>query len=133
MVKIVKGKDTAVVPRGAFEAIFKKQGWKIAGEEKPEKSAVAQQVNAEKASEPEVEQTGGEDEDAGEDGENQHEEPESPDGDSGEMSDEELSLIPLSEMDKDQLKRYAKINGIDLTGCKKTGEVRERIKQKMTE
>lgn len=38
-----------------------------------------------------------------------------------------LSTTPVSEMTKEQLKKYAKFLGVDLTGVKNTTQVRERI------
>lgn len=44
-----------------------------------------------------------------------------------------LSTTPVSEMSKEQLKRYAKFLGVDLTGVRNTAQVRERINLKIKE
>lgn len=52
--------------------------------------------------------------------------------DSGEISShegEDLESIPISEMSGKQLKDYAKLKGIDLTGVKSTSEAREVVRE----
>lgn len=101
MVKITNGEDVFEVTRGAYECIYCHQGYQIVGKK-------------------DVERTFG-DEVAGK------EDKKSAD----EMFIDELQEKPISQWSKDEVKRYAAVKGIDLTGTKNINEAKGLIKKIM--
>ena len=100
MVKITNGTNVFEVTHGAYEEIYRHQGYqKVAAKE--------QAFGAEKS-----------------------------DGDgrtADEIFVEELQEKPISQWNKDEVKRYAAIEGIDITGTKNINEARELIRHHMNE
>lgn len=46
---------------------------------------------------------------------------------------EDIDTIPVSDMDKEQLKRFAEKHGIDTTGAKNVSEARRKVQRAMKE
>lgn len=100
MVKITNGIGVFEVTQGAYEGIYKHQGYQIVGEK-------AEQNFGAEVSGQKDERT------------------------ADEMFIEELEEKPVSQWNKDEVKRYAAIKGIDLSGTKNVNEAKEIIKQVM--
>lgn len=100
LVKITNGVNIYEVTRGAFDTIYKHQGFRVYGATQETGVAV---VGVEEVTE----------------------------GD-GEKSDDEIFLEaivqkPLSQWKKDEVKRYAELKDIDITGTKSANEAKEII------
>lgn len=117
MIKITDGVSIHEVTRGAFETTFKALGFHVYDDAiDGEKAKVADVVIA---TEPEVQV-----------------ETSAPAKSEAEVEAEEdanwceeLREKPISQWNKGEIKRYAQICGIDLSGTRTVGEARERIKK----
>lgn len=103
MVKITDGVHTMEVSMGAYKGIFSKQGYTLVDE----------------GNEPEVAPEAG------------GHEPESSDGDKAFLT--ELKEKPLSQWSKGEVKRFAAMFKLDITGTKNIGEAKAIIKAYMDE
>lgn len=103
MVKITDGVHTMEVSMGAYKGIFSKQGYTLVDE----------------GNEPEVASEAG------------GHEPESSDGDKAFLT--ELKEKPLSQWSKGEVKRFAAMFKLDITGTKNIGEAKAIIKAYMDE
>lgn len=101
MVKITNGINVFEVTTGAYEGIYRHQGYQIIGEEKE------QAFVPEESSEPEET--------------------------ADEIFAEELQKKPISQWNKEEVKRYAAVKGIDIKGTKSVNEAKEIIKKAMNE
>lgn len=131
MVQIVRGSQHLEVTSGAFRTIFEPSGW-----------ALQSDVTAGAPAEQETEfppiggtiQVNGEN-DAGDNSADEDEDTDESDendaGDSDQLNDEELTEKPLAEMSLEELKRYAAIMEIDITGNKSKKEIRATIRAAM--
>lgn len=104
MVKITNGVNIFEVTDGAYENNFKKLGYKIVNEKGSKAKAAKQEVEADNADNA-VEEKAAEE--------------------TIKMS--ELVEKPLSNWTKDEVKKFAKANEIDITGTKGVDEAKERI------
>lgn len=98
MVKITNGINVFEVSKGAFDGIYSHQGYEIMAEEK---AAVDDTKKA--------------------------------DDETSEMSDDEKFLAeilekPISNWNKEEVKRFASLKEIDITGTKNANEAKEIIK-----
>lgn len=100
MVKITNGVNIFEVTDGAYENNFKKLGYKIVKEKGSKAKVAKQEVEADNAVEETVEET---------------------------IKMSELVEKPLSNWTKDEVKKFAKANEIDITGTKGVDEAKERI------
>lgn len=101
MVKITNGIDIFEVTHGAYECIYRHQGYQVVDKKDIEcdfGDEIAGKVNKKSADE---------------------------------MFVEELQEKPISQWSKDEVKRYAAIKEIDLTGTKNVTEAKEIIKKNM--
>lgn len=101
MVKITNGINVFEVTTGAYEGIYRHQGYQIIGEEK-EQAFVSEESS-------ENEET------------------------ADEIFVEELQKKPISQWNKEEVKRYAAVKGIDIKGTKSVNEAKEIIKKDMNE
>lgn len=101
MVKITNGINVFEVTAGAYEGIYRHQGYQIIGEEK-EQDFVSEESS-------ENEET------------------------ADEIFAEELQKKPISQWNKEEVKRYAAVKGIDIKGTKSVNEAKEIIKKVMNE
>lgn len=101
MVKITNGINVFEVTRGAFNGVYSHQGYRLCDE------TVAQEPR-------EVDDKVDE---------NQHEE------DKADSFCSELLEKPISQWSKDEVKKFAEIKGIDLSGTKNANEAKDRIKE----
>jgi hypothetical protein len=123
MVKITNGVQTAEVPKGAFISVFKPQGWRLA-------SDIPEEVKAPKKDDSPAPPKAPEHEDGqSKEGHGDNAGDGIDDGDENGITDEELLLIPVDEMSKEQLVRAAQIKGADISECKKKSEVREVVRK----
>lgn len=103
MVKITNGINVFEVTSGAYDGIYKYQGYQVIGDD------------------------GGND-DFGADGDN---------GKHNMSADEmfvgEVVKKPVSQWGKDEVKRYASIKGIDISGTRSVNEAKDIIKNAMIE
>jgi hypothetical protein len=99
MIIISNGRLELSVTPSAYKLIYEPAGWSISQAETDE--------DVREDFEGEI--TQGDDEDASE-------------------SDSELSEIPLNEMTSEQIRKYAKQLGVDLTGVKKLSDARNKIR-----
>lgn len=101
MVKITNGVNIFEVTDGAYENNFKKLGYKIVNEKGSKAKDAKQEVEVDNAvEEKSVEET---------------------------IKMSELVEKPLSNWTKDEVKKFAKANKIDITGTKGVDEAKERI------
>jgi len=98
MVKITNGIDLFEVSKGAFDGIYSHQGFSLATDEVVKKS---------------------------EDNDNLNDEPEKS---IDELFEDELLEKPISQWNKEEVKKFAEIKKIDLTGTKNANEAKELIK-----
>lgn len=103
MVKITNGVRTFEVTEGAFKSIFAHQGFQKVVDEEPKKT---------------------EEPDAG--GKND-------DGNNDAEFIEGLKEKPISQWSKNDIKQYAAITGLDITGTKNINEARDLVKSHMDE
>lgn len=101
MLKITDGVHTIEVPTGAYEGIFKRQGYRVVSDGD---SAVA---------------TNGDSHDGGDNGDD--------------VFVSSMHEKPLSQWSKEEVKRYAAINGINIAGTKNPTEAKQLIKIFMQE
>lgn len=114
MIQIKKGNNVFTVSRGAYNEIFKKQGYKeVLGEEVENTKAPTTEPDS-------GAQGGPEDEDG-----------EAQDGDWDDADDpfSELREKPLSSWTKKEIKEYAEYYEIDLAGVKNIEEMKSIIKE----
>lgn len=103
MVKITNGRDVFDVTTGAYETIFKQQGFiPYKGDDNAANGfmggpAVAPAVEEDSMT-------------------------------ADERFVQEISEKPISNWNKEEVRRFAHIKGVDLTGTKNVGEAKERIK-----
>lgn len=95
MIKITNGVKTIEVTHGAYENVFKKQGYR------------EEVTKAERAKEA----------------------PQKPAKTADEKFIDSILEKPIATWDKEEIKKYAAIKGIDLTGTKSVNEARERVKK----
>lgn len=118
MVKITNFVNTFEVTQGAYDDIFKKQGFELV-EETPRKKKKATKKPVKEAVE-EVE-------------EDEWEEAEEATGKDYKSEEEayidELLKKPISQWDKKEVKTYASVNGLDISKTQNIGEARNIIKQ----
>lgn len=124
MVTIKKGSKVYTVTKGVYKNSFRKQGYKIVDEEIEPKTPLDLKgeidVGAEEEDEDLDSKNSPEDEDFDEtEDETDEDEPE----------DEDLSEKPLSKMNTDELKAYAKQLGVDVSECTTKKEMKEAIKE----
>lgn len=105
MVKITNGKNVFEVTSGAYDSIYRHQGYQVIGEKEQDFGADT----------PENEGEG------------------TPTKTADELFVEELLAKPISQWNKDEVKRFAAIKGIDLTGTKNVNEAKEVIKKAIDE
>lgn len=98
MVKITNGVNVFEVTRGAFDGIYSRQGYTI--------------IMDEKATE----------------GTKTLEAPKAPEKSEDEVFVEEILEKPISQWNKEEVKRFAAIKEIDITGTKNANEAKEIIK-----
>lgn len=120
MVKITNFVNTFEVTQGAYDDIFKKQGFELVEEtprkkkkviKKPAKEAV-EDYNSEEDEWEEAEEATGKDYIAEE-----------------EKYVEKLMEKPISQWNKEEVKTYASIKGLDISKTQNIGEARNIIKQ----
>lgn len=119
MIKIQKGKTVLKVPKGAFDAIYKKYGWKCESDVRSEEESKAKKAkkSKKKPEKPEIieEETAEE-----------LEAEETPTEDSE-------AVTPLSEMSLNELKAFAKEHNIDISGASKAADIRGIIEAETEE
>lgn len=122
MVTITNGRETLIVTNGAYNDIFKTQGFYEASVETSSASVETRSGSGVKLPEstPENVSEGISDEKNGEPTVEVEPEPV--------KTEVDLSEIPLSEMTNDQLREYAKQLGIDLKGITSRKVVRDKIR-----
>lgn len=103
MVKITNGVNVFEVTNGAYEGIYRHQGYQIIGDKKEQEEFAPEGA------------------------------PEDEEKTADEIFVEELEKKPISQWGKDEVKRYAAIKGIDLVGTKNVNEAKEVIKKAMNE
>lgn len=101
MVKITNGVNVYEVTTGAYETIYRHQGYQIV-KENGEVDFASDSDGAEKRT-------------------------------ADEIFMEELTEKPIAQWNKDEVRRYAAIAGIDLTGTKNVNDAKEVIKAAMNE
>jgi pyruvate/2-oxoglutarate dehydrogenase complex dihydrolipoamide acyltransferase (E2) component len=109
MVKITNGRNTFTVTNGAYESIYKGQGFSIIDEKKQEKKTT-EKVGPKPEPKPvtteePVEETVSENE-----------------------ADDLLSK-PVSQWSKNEVKKFAADNGIDISGTKNVSQAKDIIKE----
>ena len=109
MIKITNGTEIYEVTRGAFETVYKPMGfYEFKGKHAEHVDDVA--------------------EDVVEDAEDEHEQ-EADDKQSDEDAwCDELEKKPIGQWNKAEVKQYASIKGVDITGTKSINEAKDRIK-----
>lgn len=109
MIKITNGTEIYEVTRGAFETVYKPMGfYKFEGKHIEHSDDVVDDVVEDVADEPEHEV-----------------DDEQPEDDAW---CEELEKKPIGQWNKAEVKQYASIKGIDITGTKSINEAKDRIK-----
>lgn len=114
MIKITNGRVTLMVTPGAYKDIYASQGFHQISElvtKATETSLNGPEPQNDTAPDPD-------DEDSSEDNS----------GCSEDNQDEDLSEVPLNEMDSDQLREYAKKLGVDIRGLTSKKAVRDKIR-----
>lgn len=103
MVKITNGINVFEVTSGAYEGIYRHQGYQIVSGKKEQEAFVAEGApkEAEKSAD--------------------------------EIFAEELQKKPISQWNKDEVKRFASVKGIDLAGTKSVNEAKEVIKKALND
>ena len=100
MVKITNGINVFEVTSGAYEGIYRHQGYQIVSEKK-ERDFGAEPSEVDKKT-------------------------------ADEIFIEEIGEKPISQWNKDEVKRYADIMGIELKGTRNVNEAKEVIKKAMS-
>lgn len=123
MITITDGSTQYNVTRGAYETIYKGMGFYPVGQEPSVQStggvtAVAESITSEESGPAVMEGT------VEVDGTSEVEEPAVSED---EKWCEAIRQKPITQWSKQELKRYADINGVDLSGAKTVNDVRSRI------
>lgn len=122
MVKITNFVNTFEVTQGAYDDIFKKQGFELV-EETPRKKKKTTKKQVKEAVEEAVEEVE----------EDEWEEAEEATGKDYKSEEEayidELLKKPISQWNKEEVKTYASIKGLDISKTQNIGEARSIIKQ----
>nr|UWG92015.1 MAG: Thymopoietin protein [Bacteriophage sp.] len=118
MVKITNFVNTFEVTQGAYDDIFKKQGFELV-EEAPRKKKKATKKHVKEAVE-EVEEDEWEEAEEATEKDYKSEE---------EKYVEKLMEKPISQWNKEEVKAYASIKGLDISKTQNIGEARNIIKQ----
>lgn len=109
MIKITNGTEFYEVTRGAFETVYKPMGfYKFDGKPVEHVDDVVEDVVADVVDEPEQEVDDEQSED--------------------DAWCDELEKKPIGQWNKSEVKQYASIKGIDITGTKSINEAKDRIK-----
>lgn len=122
MVKITNFVNTFEVTQGAYDDIFKKQGFELV-EEAPRKKKKATKKHVKEAVE-EVEEDEWEEAEEATEKDYKSEE---------EKYIEKLMEKPISQWNKEEVKAYASIKGLDISKTQNIGEARNIIKQSIDE
>lgn len=122
MVKITNFVNTFEVTQGAYDDIFKKQGFELV-EEAPRKKKKATKKHVKEAVEEVEEDEWEEAEEATEKNYKSEEE----------KYVEKLMEKPISQWNKEEVKAYASIKGLDISKTQNIGEARNIIKQSIDE
>lgn len=122
MVKITNFVNTFEVTQGAYDDIFKKQGFELI-EEAPRKKKKATKKHVKEAIE-EVEEDEWEEAEEATEKDYKSEE---------EKYVEKLMEKPISQWNKEEVKAYASIKGLDISKTQNIGEARNIIKQSIDE
>lgn len=122
MVKITNFVNTFEVTQGAYDDIFKKQGFELI-EEAPRKKKKATKKHVKEAVE-EVEEDEWEEAEEATEKDYKSEE---------EKYVEKLMEKPISQWNKEEVKAYASIKGLDISKTQNIGEARNIIKQSIDE
>lgn len=118
MVKITNFVNTFEVTQGAYDDIFKKQGFELV-EEAPRKKKKATKKHVKEAVE-EVEEDEWEEAEEATEKDYKSEE---------EKYVEKLMEKPISQWNKEEVKAYASVKGLDISKTQNIGEARNIIKQ----
>lgn len=125
MVKITNGVDVIEVTRGAFENIYKSQGFVEADAPKEKKQEVKENPEDKQKPRDEEEQKEG------------SKEPDELEEETEESEEQkfvkELEEKPLTSWNKKEIKKYCSIVGIDISGTKSAEEAKEIIKNFLAE
>lgn len=123
MIKITNGNDTYIVTRGAYETVYKGMGFYPVGQEPVVRSTGGDTPDVDEAAPKRVEDVDVEAVDASAG-------PVEAKG-SEESEDEKwcksIRQKPISQWNKQELKRYATLNGIDTSGARTVNDVRSKI------
>lgn len=123
MIKITNGNDTYTVTRGAYETVYKGMGFYPVGQEPVVQSTGGDTPDVDEAVTERVEDADVEAVDASAG-------PVEAEG-SEESEDEKwcksIRQKPISQWNKQELKRYATLNGIDTSGARTVNDVRSKI------
>lgn len=122
MVKITNFVNTFEVTQGAYDDIFKKQGFELV-EEAPRKKKKATKKHVKEAVE-EVEEDEWEEAEEATEKDYKSEE---------KKYVEKLMEKPISQWNKEEVKAYASIKGLDISKTQNIGEARNIIKQSIDE
>ncbi|MBO5743301.1 MAG: hypothetical protein J6R68_03370 [Clostridia bacterium] len=130
MVKITNGISTIEVTRGAFEGIFAKQGFHLVDDENLCQHNPANNSNGASVGSDNSNANGNDDNDDDADGNNNAQ----LDSSDEEKSEDELFLSeivekPISQWNKDEIKRFAALKEINLSDVKNTADAKTRIKE----
>lgn len=101
MVKITNGINVFEVTSGAYEGIYRHQGYQIIDKGREQDFVPEESSDGEETAD--------------------------------EIFAEELQKKPISQWNKEEVKRYAAIKGIDIKGTKSVNEAKEIIKKAMNE
>lgn len=121
MVEITKGKLVVKVTKGAYNSLYKNEGWKLTSNVKPEKKAKEkpEKKKKQKPKKSEVKKEVVE---------------EVEELDEVETPTEDLEAVtPLSEMTVEEMKAFAKEHDIDLSGVSKAADIRGIIEAETEE
>lgn len=131
MVTIKKGSRVYTVTKGVYENSFRKQGYKIVDEEIEPKTPLDLKGEADVGAEDEDEDLDTKNSPEDEDFDETEDESDESDEDESDVGaeDEDLSEKPLSKMNTDELKAYAKQLGVDVSECTTKKEMKEAIKE----
>lgn len=105
MLQITDGKSVFMVSSGAFETIYKRQGFRVLEAANGSKVVATQQDIADAIADADVEQS---------------------------QTNDDLEEKPISQWSKAEVKAYAEQHGIDLTGTRNVNEAKEIIKAAMS-
>lgn len=123
MIEITNGNDTYTVTRGAYETVYKGMGFYPVGQEPVVRSTGGDTPDVDEAVTERVEDADVEAVDASA-GPVEAEESE---GFEDEKWCKSIRQKPISQWNKQELKRYATLNGIDTSGARTVNDVRSKI------